>query len=73
MDCPCKVKGVICPKKWFNTETGESCRSTCVEWQEYQKECEKRRYTQHEEALNRGYDYAHSKKRKTRRKKHETI
>lgn len=71
MQSPCKKNGVRCPKRWINTETLESCRATCVEWQEYQKMCEEYRIIRHEESLNRGYDYSHHKKRKTRRRKHD--
>ena len=70
---PCKKNGVDCPRRWINTETLESCRTTCEEWQKLQKMCEEIRIKRHESALNRGYDFAHAKKRKTRRKKNEIV
>lgn len=69
MNCPCKKNGVACPKRWFNAETLESCRTTCKEWQQFQKACEERRHRRHEQSLDRHYDYINHKKRKTRRKK----
>lgn len=68
MQCPCKVDGVDCPKRWLNPDTLESCRTTCKEWQKYQEQCEEIRYKRHEYTANRHYDYQHSKKRTKWRK-----